>query len=86
MASKNITIELKNQKIILSYKDFKSFIKDLKKEIGVFDSIYYLENTNNFYDYIIEYLLENCDYNIDDNEEIKNKEEIKKEIIKIIHW
>ena len=87
---KMITIKLENNNNVkMNNKQFKTFVKNTVDEIGMFDSIYYLNecdiNNNFWFDALSEELGMIDDYELD-SYEVMNKEEIKKELQKIIHW
>ena len=80
-----VIIETNNNKYTITNKEFKKLMNSLKDELSLFDLIYYLEsNCNVWYDIIIEYLSQS--YDLDENEEIINKDYIKKKISEIVHY
>ena len=80
-----VIIETNNNKYNVTNKEFRKLINSYKDELGLFDSIYFLENDFSvWYDYIIECLSDFYDF--DENEEIKNKDYIKKKISEIVHY
>ena len=80
-----VVIETNNNKCTITNKDFRKLIISYKDELGLFDSIYFLESDFSvWYDYIIEYL--SNFYDFDENEEIINKDYVKKKISEIVHY
>ena len=80
-----VIIETNNNKCTITNKEFRKLINSYKDELGLFDSIYFLENDFSvWYDYIIEYL--SNFYDFDENEEIINKDYVKKKISEIVHY